>query len=410
MVYNGFMDKNTAPYPRAIFAMAHTDLRAVPFNNHSRTMRLVVESNADAMALWVRFSNRCGTCPLVVGAVSLARCNRDGILTPGTLVPLTVGGVQCFEIPPGADMLSDTLRFPLAPGDYFALNIYYPENSRVESGNWMGVGTLRSRPGNFSADLEMPGPSLVSRFARTVVIAGLTTTTTTVAEIVALCPAPGRVVACFGDSITQQSNWTAPLQKLLHHRYPGEISLCNLGISGNRLLYGSPPKLGKLYGISGLARFEEDVMALPGLTHCIIGLGTNDLGHPGYMGTPQSEMITLPEYAAAMEKLARRLHEENVFAYASTLCPRPLAGTYDEERETLRLAINQWIRTTPCFDAVLDFDAVLRREDGPPGMKDGYAIPDGLHPSPLGGMMLAKSIDLALFQEVHHGWQQNRQS
>jgi hypothetical protein len=46
---------------------------------------------------------------------------------------------------------------------------------------------------------------------------------------------------------------------------------------------------------------------------------------------------------------------------------------------------------------VLDFDKVLRRTDGKPGMQEGYVLPDGLHPSPLGGMVLAKSIDISLF-------------
>lgn len=404
MVYNVLMETQFTPqYERALFAMAHTDIHSVPYNNHSRTMRLVVQANADAHGLWVRFSNRCGTRPLTVGAASLALCAEDGTLLPDTLVPLTAGGVLAFEVPPGGELVSDTVRFPLAAGEHFAVSLYYPEETRVESGNWMGMGTLRSRPGNFTTHPEMPGPSLVSRFARTMVTAGITHTTTTVAQVVGLCQSPGRVVACFGDSITQQSNWTAPLQKLLHHHFPGEVTLCNLGISGNRLLYPSPQKMGGLYGAAGLERFAADVLALPGLTHCILQIGTNDIGHPGWNGVPESELVSLDAYTAAMESLAQRLHAQNALAYAATLCPRPLTGSYTAEREALRQAFNRWIRTAPCFDAVLDFDAALRREDGEPGMTEGFALPDGLHPSPLGGMVMAKSIDLELFREVRHG-------
>lgn len=404
MVYNMHMEKQLTPeYGRTLFAMAHTDIHSVPYNNHSRTMRLVVEANTEAWGLWVRFSNRCGTRPLVAGTATLALCGADGTLLPETLVPLTAGGVPAFEIPPGGELLSDSVRFPLVPGQHFAISLYYPEGGRVESGNWMGVDTLRSRPGNFTTQPEMPRPSLVSRFARTIVIAGITNTTTTVAQVVAQCESPGRVIACFGDSITQQSNWTTPLQKLLHHHFPGQVTLCNLGISGNRLLHPSPQKMGGLYGAAGLERFDEDVLSLPGLTHCIIQIGTNDIGHPGWNDVPESELITLEAYAAAMRRLCEKLHARNVLACAATLCPRALNGSYTTEREALRLACNEWIRTAPCFDAVLDFDAVLRREDGEMGMKDGYALPDGLHPAPLGGLMMAKSIDLNLFEEVHRG-------
>lgn len=394
---------NNALFERTIYSVAHTDTRRMPLNNRERTLRLTVESNVSAKAIKVRFSNLYGENPLMVGAASLALCDGKGDLVPDTLVPLTVGGVLAFHLEPGSEVWSDTVPFALPAGSHFALNLYYPTDERVISGNWLGQGALRSKPGNYSADLQLHGPNIVSRFARTVVVTDFTVTVTTISEIVGLCPQPGRVLGCFGDSITQQSTWTEPLAKLLAHHYPGQISLCNLGIGGNRLLSDSPPAIEGMFGEAGIKRFERDLLQLPGLTHAILAIGTNDIGLPGSHGLPNDEVITLEAYTKAMEGLAARLHQQGVAVYAATLTPRVLSHPFDEEREALRQQMNHWIRTAPCFEAVLDFDAVLRREDGEPGMKDGCAIYDGLHPTPLGGMLLAKSINLELFKEGYHG-------
>lgn len=386
-------------YLCSVFAMSHTDVRIQPFHNHGRTLRLIVHANVSAHALRVRFANWCGEVPLPIGAASLALCDAQGSLRPDTLKPLTVGGVLTFTLEPGKDILSDELTFQVRPGDYIALNIYYPSDERVVSGNWVSHRALRSRPGNFSADLSLPQPNLLSRFARTVIVNDMTVSVTSVCEIIAHSDTKTRVLACFGDSITQQGNWTLPLSKRLNRTYPGQISLCNLGISGNRLLHDSTGTAGGLNGIAGIRRFERDLLPMHGLTHTILEIGSNDIGEPGGQGIPEDELITPAQYAEAMQRLANTLHERNVRVYVATIPPRPFTSPYTEEREPLRLAMNDWIRTAPCFDAVLDFDAVLRRDDGKPGMKDGCSLPDKLHPSPYGGLLVAKSIDLSLFGE-----------
>ncbi|MDL2325260.1 GDSL-type esterase/lipase family protein [Ruminococcaceae bacterium OttesenSCG-928-A16] len=390
------MSQNTE-YLQSIFAVAQTNLQGQPFANHGRTLRLVLQANIAAFALTVKFANQTGQNPLPIGAVSLAHCNEAGQLTPGTLAPVTVGGVLNFTLAPGQTILSDTIRFALQAGNYFALSIYYPTDEPVVSGNWVANDAQRSKPGNFSADESLPGPRLVSRLAHTVAMSDMTVPITSVREIIAHCETPGRVLGCFGDSITQQGNWTVPLEKLLRHTYPGQISLCNLGISGNRLLHNTPPAMGELFGKAGVARFADDLLSLSGLTHAIIEIGSNDLGHPGTHGAPETDLITPEEYATTMQALAGQLHARGVKTYAATIPPRALAKPYDAFRDELRKQMNHWLRSADCFDAILDFDEVLRRPDGQPGIREGCVLPDGLHPSPYGGLLLAKSIHLALF-------------
>ncbi|MDL2327805.1 GDSL-type esterase/lipase family protein [Ruminococcaceae bacterium OttesenSCG-928-A11] len=384
-------------YPHSLFAVAHTDIGAMPFNNHGRTLRLVVPCNVDAHAMQVRFANLHSPCALPVGAASLALCDEHGVLAPDTLVPLTVGGKLSFELAPGEEILSDRADFAPKAGSSFALNLYYPTENRVHSGNWVGRGGLRSRPGNFSADLTLPGPGLVSRVARTVIATDMTVTITTVKDIVAFCQKPAMVVGCLGDSVTQQGNWTGALEKLLHHHYPGKISLCNLGISGNRLLADSPPAQNGLLGIAGVNRFERDLLPLSGLTHAVLALGANDVGLPGSEGLPVTDIPDTTLYTDTLRRMADALHSRGVFVICATITPRWVSGHFTETAEYIRQGWNEWIREADCFDAVFDWDKVVRRADGTPGMKDKYHLPDGLHPSPLAGVMMAKSVDLGLF-------------
>ncbi|MDL2253241.1 GDSL-type esterase/lipase family protein [Ruminococcaceae bacterium OttesenSCG-928-I18] len=383
--------------PYSIYAVAHTDQAVLPFNNRGRTVRIVFASNIETQRVSVRFANYYGDTPLPVGAVSLAPCDKNGSLHSGSILPVTVEGKLAFELAPGEVCSSNPIDLAIFPGDHVALSIYYPGEQRVVSGNRLGNLTLRSKPGNYCVQETFPAPDLISRFSRTMMASGATAQVTTVCEIIAQSEKPHRVLACFGDSITQQGNWTVPLQKLLLRRYPGQVSLCNLGIGGNRLLHASPPEARGAYGPAGVERFERDVLGLHGLHYVVLALGLNDIGLPGTQGAPEEDLIDLPQYRAAMEGLALRLHQKKVAVYAATLTPRSLQKPYDGKRESVRCALNDWIKTAGCFDAVLDFDKVLRREDGLPGMKEQFALPDGLHPSPLGGLWMAKSIDLSLF-------------
>lgn len=263
-------------YAQTIFAVAHTHLHSYPFNNHGRTIRFLVQPNTKASALKIKFSNEYGEAPLRIGAVMLAKCDEDAEPYLETTVPVTVGGRATFIINPKETLWSDCFNFALGAEDNIALNIYYPDDEKVVSGNWVGTAIQRSAPGNFTVDCDIPGLTLASRLNRTFMHSDMTTAITSVCEIVAYRESPGKVFACFGDSITQQGNWAVPFAKMLYKKYPGEISLCNLGISGNRLLHNSPEHLGLLNGRAGFLRFEQNVMELHGLTHLLLELGSND--------------------------------------------------------------------------------------------------------------------------------------
>lgn len=382
---------------QSIFTCAHIDLHGQRLQNNGRTVRMVQRMNVACSALTFKFANYYGEKTLPVSAVTVAKCDADGRLFFESVTPVTVNHVASFALPIGELIESDMISFSLEPGDYFAVSIYYASNEPVHSGNWIASSAQRSKAGNYTVDDSFPSHNLVSRINRTITMTDLTVAITSLTEIVAYCEQPANVLACFGDSITEQGNWTVPLEKRLHLAYPGQISLCNVGISGNRLLKSSPPKKGLEYGISGIDRFARDVLSISGLTHTIIEIGSNDLGHPGTHGAPLSDLPTALEYSEALTLLAKQLHRKKSKVFAATICPRAVNSNFTEERDAIRKQMNDWIRNATCFDAVLDFDEILRRPDGAPGILEGHVLPDGLHPSPSGGLLMAKAIDISLF-------------
>lgn len=387
--------------PRAVctFAVAHTDIASQPFNNAGRTVRVLAPNNLNGTHIRVKFSNHYAKRPVWVGNASIALCDETGALVAQTIRPLTVNHDTSFAIVPGHDIFSDWIALPVTAGSSIAVSLYYPLSDKVTSGNFVDSFAKRSVKGDFCAEPQMKKARILSDISRTVLPWDVTGATTTVSEILVKqpenLPAP-RVIAAFGDSIMQQSAWTAPFTQRLYAQYPGEVSFCNLGIGGNRLLHNASKFNKGLYGKAGIHRFAHDVLRMEGLTHAILALGTNDLGLPGKEGVPEQELITLQQYVQAVEKQIAQLHKRHVKVYAALMLPREITPIYTLQREQLRLAINEWTRTCGLFDAVLDFEKELLQSDGT-GMQKEYAMPDGLHINKTGGQKIADMIDLALF-------------
>ena len=59
--------------------------------------------------------------------------------------------------------------------------------------------------------------------------------------------------------------------------------------------------------------------------------------------------------------------------------------------------MNQWIRTKGPFDAVLDFDKVVRDPSNADLIDPPFNCGDGIHPSPLGYYRMGLAIPLEIF-------------
>ena len=67
---------------------------------------------------------------------------------------------------------------------------------------------------------------------------------------------------------------------------------------------------------------------------------------------------------------------------------------YEESQQS----VNEWIRTSGKFDAVIDFDEALRDPKNPSTILPEAHSGDYLHPNELGYKMMGRAIDLSLFE------------
>lgn len=381
------------------FAIAHTDITTHPFNNASRTVRVFVPNNLDGTGIIVKFSNYESSRPVWVKSATIGVTDAKGNLLKDTIRLLTVNGDTSFALVPQRDAFSDEVPMEVKAGQTLAVSLYYPLSDKVTSGNFVGVFAQRSVKGDFTTEPDMRAAQLLRNLSRSVLPWDLTSPITTLSEVIVVqpddAPAP-RVVAAFGDSIMQQGAWVTPFTARLYERYRGAISVCNLGIGGNRLLHHAPDSTRGLYGHAGIDRYHHTLMTIEGLTHVIFALGTNDIGLPGG-GAPESELITLSQYSAGVTALVQDLRKRGVKIFAGKLLPREINAVYTKEREALRLSINDWLESCGLFDAVLDLGAPIADLSDGIGMQKEYALPDGLHPNLAGGKKIAESIDLELF-------------
>ena len=174
--------------------------------------------------------------------------------------------------------------------------------------------------------------------------------------------AKSAAIVAFGDSITDgatstpntNSSWPSQLAvRLAANKATANLAIVNEGISGNRLLNDGA-------GVSALARFDRDVLSQPGVKWLIVLEGINDIGLGNLPGAPPAEAPTVDDLIAAHKQIIERAHMHGIKVIGATLTPYVGAAYATDRGEAMREAANSWIRTSKAYDAVIDFDAVVR--------------------------------------------------
>lgn len=210
---------------------------------------------------------------------------------------------------------------------------------------------------------------------------------------------PARAVAVLGDSITDGA--TASQDKdtrwpdfLAARLAPRGVAVINAGISGARLLSDG-------MGVNALARLERDVLAQPGVRSMIVLLGINDISWPGTAFAPKAVRPSLDELTAGFRQVIEQAHSRGIRVVGATLTPfegalpdTPLEDYYHVDKDALRQELNEWIRRSGVFDAVIDFDAVLRDPAHPSRIDPRFDSGDRLHPGDAGNRAMAEAVDL----------------
>jgi lysophospholipase L1-like esterase len=160
----------------------------------------------------------------------------------------------------------------------------------------------------------------------------------------------------------------------------------NSGISGNRLLHeGSGPR--------ALDRFDRDALDITGVSAIILTEGINDIGW-AFDANGDTGPLTVADIVGAYKQMISRAHARGVRIFAGTLNPFEGAGYFHPEGETVRLAVNEWIRTSGAFDGVIDFEQAVRDPQHPSRYLGANQSGDSLHPNDAGYSVMAGAVDL----------------
>jgi len=351
------------------------------FNN--RTVRMIVRTTIGGRRARVWLSNAFGTANLNIGAAHLGVRNKDSEIVAGTDRALMFNGKPSVTIPPGAQMVSDPVDLNVPKLGDLAVSVYVSGDAGAVTTHALGLRTtyIADQEGDLSAQ---PAIADATNSQSWYWLAGVDV----------MAPADAAAIVAFGDSITDGATSTADTnrswpsvlaERLAANRATANIAIINHGISGNRIL-------GDGAGVSALARFDRDVLSQAGVKWVMILEGINDIGG-GARGNP----VTSYALIGAMRQMIERAHTHGIKVIGCTLTPFQGAGYYSDEGETIRETVNNWIRNSGSFDAVVDFDAATRDPANPKQFLAKYNISDHLHPNDAGYKAMADAVDLSIF-------------
>jgi lysophospholipase L1-like esterase len=356
------------------------------------TVRQIFHLSVGGSALRVHVSNAFGTEALHFTSVHVARplSTSSPAIDPASDQPLTFAGKLDVLVPPGAEFLSDPVIFKVAPLSDLAVTFHLDTPPARQT----------SHPGSRATTYYVRGDSVA---AATLLETKHVDHWFQISAIDVQVPPGSAALVVLGDSITDghgattngNDRWT----DILAARFQGSLQTRNVGVSnqgigGNHLLTDG-------LGPNALSRFDRDVLAPAGVRWLIVFEGVNDLGGLARNGeVPPADHAALVERVlSAYRQLVERAHAHGLQVFGATITPYVGSDYYhpDPSSEADRQVVNQWIRAAGHFDAVIDFDAVVRDPNHPDQLLPTFDCGDHLHPSPAGYKAMGEAVPLTLF-------------
>ena len=339
------------------------------------TLRYPVTCAFGGQKVRLHFSNFCGTEPVTLTRVTLARAMGDREISLHNARLVTFGGEESVTIPAGEEIFSDEINFRIKPKGVLAVSIYLGSFTLMRTGV-VAIGPLSK--GFFSV-----GDCTFSQ----VLPLERTRTTSTFYFFCGLdlyTEDENRAVILYGDSITAQS-WADYLAMECMNDPYNRIAIVRRAASGTRVLREYSCITYESYGLSGRHRFEREISTVSGGDTVIIQQGINDIIHP--VGTdvnpfrPMSDLPSAGQLEEGVEEYFKIAADRGLKVYIGTLLPIKGWRTYAPFREDLRNAFNDWARSRRDIAGCIDFDRALRSPEEPAAFAAGYDSGDHLHPS-----------------------------
>jgi lysophospholipase L1-like esterase len=346
------------------------------------SLRQVVRVSIGGEVLRVKFSNEFSKSFVTMHSVQIAASAGGNAIDQSTNIKLTFNGTEEITMDPGTAITSDPVAFNLQPRMDVAITIYFDGTSPDITGHPGSRTTSYLMPGNNPSVTDFTGSVTTEHWY-------------VINAIDVQAPSEASCIAIFGNSITDgrgsttniQNRWPDLLsERLLANPGTRQVGVLNLGIGGNCVLRDC-------LGPSGISRYERDILRQPGVQSVIIFEGVNDIGG---VRSPDAAASVASGLIAAYKMMIDSAHSRGLKIYGATITPFKGNGYYNQHSEACRNEVNGWIRNSGRFDAVFDFDYVLRNPEDTISLVSSFQN-DGLHPDLSGFRKMADCIDLKLF-------------
>jgi lysophospholipase L1-like esterase len=355
-----------------------------------QTVRQVIRVSAGGASVRVRLSNLYGSSPLRIAGATIGTSDGGATVRPDTMRLLRFGGRSAAAIPAGGGLASDAVRLPTRPLEHLTVTLYLAEATGPATFHELGLTTSYRAPGD--QRLDAGGEAFADTSHSWYYLAGV--------DVAGGAGRPAGTVVTFGDSITDGAISTPGTDD----RYPDQLAerlvaagshlgVANVGLNGNEVLNDST-----CYGERGVTRFRRDVLGQPNVRTAIVLVGINDIIHP--VGGVDADCETPPPVTARQiieghRAMIRDAHARGVRVVGATLLPFKGNPLYNETTAAIRNEVNDWIRTSGEYDAVVDLARALADPADPDALRPEHASFDHLHPNDAGMAAIAQAIDPA---------------
>ncbi|OIV39985.1 SGNH/GDSL hydrolase family protein [Flavobacterium johnsoniae] len=348
------------------------------------TLRQIIRVSIGGKRMRLRFSNIFSDQPTVLKSVSIANVINAPIIDLKTQKVLSFNGNSKITISPEQEVFSDAFDFELQPGQLLAITIHYGATSVKTSGHPGSRTTSYILEGDNIQNASFEGAIKTDHWYS---IMGL--------DVIANKSAAA--IVCLGNSITdgrgsgtnKQNRWTDILSaRLLENKKTQNIGVLNLGIGGNCVIKGG-------LGPTALNRFDRDVLSQKGTKWLVILEGINDIGG---IKNPEDASVKAQELIEAYKVMIDKAHAKGIKVYGCTILPFAKSFYDAPHKQEARDIVNDWIRNSKAFDAVIDFDKAMASEEGSKTILSNMHDGDFLHPNQAGYLRMGEAIDLNLFK------------
>src|SRR6185436_14860405 len=213
--------------------------------------------------------------------------DKDSAIQQASGRPLTFSGKPTFTIPPGAVAYSDPVNLTVPQMGDLAIDLYLPGTTDTPAPLTMHNAAFQtnyvSETGNHAGSAKVP-------------ISATTQSWFILHRVEVAAPNSVGGLVAFGDSITDgtrstpdtNNRWPDLLaRRMLSQTTPLRIGVMNAGIAGNRVLSDATFNV----GINAQARFDQNVLAQPGVTHVVFMEGINDIGQARENPAPSADDV-----------------------------------------------------------------------------------------------------------------------